>query len=119
MEWHQGELLPVVRAIVTNLTQPIEGVVHLFKGRGAAGQRPKEGEYGLNRTRLSYHQFVANQVRLQHFASAYNLESLLRNLQGKPLEMGGRNARARRIAFQLTDCCQPGAAPTLRLGLQP
>jgi Transposase DDE domain group 1 len=33
----------------------------------------KEGKYALKWTRLSCHRFVANQVRLQLFALAYNL----------------------------------------------
>ncbi len=40
----------------------------------------KEGKYALNWTRLSCHDFVDNQVRLQLFALAYNLGNFLRRL---------------------------------------
>ena len=38
------------------------------------------GHYALNWTRLSYHDFVDKQVRLQLFALAYNLDNFLRRL---------------------------------------
>jgi hypothetical protein len=38
------------------------------------------GKYALNWTRLSCHDFVDNQVRLQLFALAYNLGNFLRRL---------------------------------------
>ena len=40
----------------------------------------KEGKYVLKWTRLSCHDFVDNQVRLQLFALAYNLGNFLRRL---------------------------------------
>jgi hypothetical protein len=40
----------------------------------------QEGKYALNWTRLSCHDFVDNQVRLQLFALAYNLGNFLRRL---------------------------------------
>jgi len=36
--------------------------------------------YALNRTRLSCHDFLDNQVRLRLFASAYDLGNFLRRL---------------------------------------
>ena len=45
-----------------------------------AEQWIKEGKYALNWTRLSCHDFVDNQVRLQLFALAYNLGNFLRRL---------------------------------------
>jgi len=40
----------------------------------------KEGKYALKWTRLSCHDFVDNQVRLQLFAMAYNMGNSLRRL---------------------------------------
>ena len=54
--------------------------MHFYNGRGTAEQWIKEGKYALNWTRLSCHQFDANQVRLQLFILAYNLGNLLRRL---------------------------------------
>jgi hypothetical protein len=49
-------------------------------GIGTAEQWIKEGKYALNWTRLSCHDFLDNQVRLQLFALAYNLGNFLRRL---------------------------------------
>ena len=51
-----------------------------YNKRGTAEQWIKEGKYALNWTRLSYHDFVENQVRLQLFALVYNLGNFLRRL---------------------------------------
>jgi len=80
MEWHQGELFPRVGFIVTNLRRSDEGVVKFYNGRGTAEQWIKEGKNALRWTRLSCHDFVDNQVRLQLFALAYNLGNFLRRL---------------------------------------
>jgi len=45
-----------------------------------AGRQVKEGENAVNWRRLSCHDFVDNQVRLQLFALAYNLGNFLRRL---------------------------------------
>ena len=118
MEWHRGELFPLVGFIVTNLSAKANGVVHFYNGRGTAEQWIKEGKYSLNWTRLSCHRFVANQVRLQLFVLAYNLGNFLRrlslpktindwslrSLQVKLIKMGGRIVRhARQIVFQLAE----------------
>jgi hypothetical protein len=55
-------------------------VVKFYNKRGTAEQWIKEGKYALNWTRLSCHDFVDNQVRLQLFALAYNLGNFLRRL---------------------------------------
>jgi hypothetical protein len=55
-------------------------VVKFYNKRGTAEQWIKEGKYALNWTRLSCHDFVDNQVRLQLFALAYNLGNSLRRL---------------------------------------
>ena len=60
------------------LTTMIES--KFFDNRGTAEQWFKEGKYALNWTRLSCHDFVDNQVRLQLFALAYNLGNFLRRL---------------------------------------
>jgi len=122
VEWHQGELLPRVGFIVTNLSAKAKGVVHFYNGRGIAEQWIKEGKYALNWTRLSCHRFVANEVRLQLFILAYNLGNFLRrlglpkavrdwslrSLQLKVIKIGGRMMRhARRIIFQLAEVAVP------------
>jgi len=80
IEWHVGELFPRVNYIVTNLRWKSSNVVKFYNKRGTAEQWIKEGKYALNWTRLSCHDFVDNQVRLQLFALAYNLGNFLRRL---------------------------------------
>ena len=80
VEWHQGELFPRVGFIVTNLSRTSEAVVRFYNGRGTAEQWIKEGKNAVKWTRLSCHDFVDNQVRLQLFALAYNLGNFLRRL---------------------------------------
>jgi hypothetical protein len=67
--------------IVTNLMwYPAERVVNFYNQRGTARQWIKEGKYAVKWTRLSWHDFVVNQVPLQLFALAYNLGNFLRKL---------------------------------------
>jgi len=114
----QGELLPRVGFIVTNLSYPVKGIVNFENGRGTAEQWIKEGKYALNWTRLSCHKFVANQVRLSLFILAYNLGNFFRRLalpeaikrwsltsvQTRLIKTGGRLVRrARRLVFQLAE----------------
>ena len=80
IEWHAGELFPRVGFIVTNLRWKSSNVVKFYNQRGTAEQWIKEGKYALKWTRLSCHDFVDNQVRLQLFALAYNLGNFLRRL---------------------------------------
>ena len=80
VEWHQGQLFPRVGFIVTNLSRSAERVVKFYNGRGTAEQWIKEGKKAVKWTRLSCHDFVDNQVRLQLFALAYNLGNFLRRL---------------------------------------
>jgi len=84
IEWHAGELFPRVGFIVTNLRLKSSNVVKFYNQRGTAEQWIKEGKYALNWTRLSCHEFVGNQVRLQLFALAYNLGNFLRRLALPP-----------------------------------
>ncbi len=78
--WHPGELLPRLGFVVTNLTWSPQKVVKFYNRRGTAEQWIKEGKHALNWTRLSCHDFVDNQVRLQLFALAYNFGNFLRRL---------------------------------------
>ena len=118
VDWHQGELFPRVGFIVTNLSYPPKGIVRFYNGRGTAEQWIKEGKYALNWTRLSCHNFVANQVRLWLFVLAYNLGNFMRrlvlpedmkrwtltSLQTRLIKTGGRLVRhARRLVFQLAE----------------
>jgi hypothetical protein len=80
IEWYAGELFPRVGFVVTNLRWKSKNVVSVYNKRGTAEQWIKEGKYALNWTRLSCHDFVDNQVRLQLFALAYNLGNFLRRL---------------------------------------
>jgi hypothetical protein len=80
VEWHPGELYPRVGFVVTNLSQPAERVVAFYNGRGTAEQWIKEGKSAMKWTRLSCRSMVANAVRLQLHALAYNLANFLRTL---------------------------------------
>jgi len=80
IEWHEGELFPRIGFIVTNLRWKHSNVVKFYNKRGTAEQWIKEGKYALNWTRLSCHDFLDNQIRLQLFALAYNLGNFLRRL---------------------------------------
>jgi len=80
IEWHQGELFPRLGFIVTNLPWRCKRVVRFYNHRGTAEQWIKEGKNAVKWTKLSCHDFVDNQVRLQLFALAYNLGNFLRRL---------------------------------------
>jgi len=80
IEWHQSELFPRVNFVVTNLTWSARHVVRFYNKRGTAEQAIKEGKVAVNWTRLSCHDFMDNQVRLQLFVLAYNLGNFLRRL---------------------------------------
>ncbi len=80
IEHHKGELFPRVGFIVTNLGGGAARVVWFYNGRGTAEQWIKEGKNAVKWTRLSCHDFVDNQVRLQLFVLAYNLGNFLRRL---------------------------------------
>ena len=80
IEWHKGELFPRVGFIVTNLRRSAHRAVKFYNGRGTAEQWIKEGKNAVKWTRLSCHDFVDNQVRLQLFALAQALGNFLRRL---------------------------------------
>jgi hypothetical protein len=122
VEWHAGELFPRVGFIVTNLKWKSKNVVHFYNQRGTAEQWIKEGKYALNWTRLSCHDFVDNQVRLQLFALAYNLGNFLRRLalprkvshwslttlREKLVKIGAKVAKhSRYVIFQMAEVAVP------------
>ena len=86
--------------------------------------RLKEGKYALKWTRLSCHDFVDNQVRLQLFSLAYNLGNFLRRLvlpkkiknwsfrtlQVKLIKIGAKVVRhSRYVIFQMAEVAVPMA----------
>jgi hypothetical protein len=77
VEWHKDGLFPRVGFIVTNFRRHAGGVVKFYNGRGVAEQRIKEGKNAVKWTKLSCHDFVDNQVRLQLFAPAYKQGNFL------------------------------------------
>jgi hypothetical protein len=118
IEWHAGELFPRIGFIVTNLRWKSSNVVKFYNKRGTAEQWIKEGKYALKWTRLSCHDFVDNQVRLQLFALAYNLGNFLRRLalpksikdwslrtmREKLVKIGAKVVRhARYVTFQMAE----------------
>ena len=93
-----------------------------YNQRGTAEQWIKEGKCALKWTRLSCCLFVANQVRLQLFALAYNLGNFLRRLalpqdvqhwslttlREKLIKIGAKIVRhARYVTFQMADVAIP------------
>jgi len=122
VEWHNGELFPRVGFIVTNLTRPAKRVVRFYNQRGTAEQWIKEGKNAVKWTRLSCHDFVDNQVRLQLFVMAYNLGNFLRQamllqavrhwtlttLREKLIKIGAKVARhSGKIVFQMAEVAVP------------
>jgi hypothetical protein len=122
VEWHKGELFPRVGFIVTNLDRSAKRVVRFYNQRGTAEQWIKEGKNALKWTRLSCHDFVDNQVRLQLFVLAYNLGNFLRQavlppavrhwslttLREKLIKIGAKVvSHARRVIFQMAEVAIP------------
>jgi len=122
VEWHRGELFPRVGFIVTNLRRDAERVVRFYNGRGVAEQWIKEGKNAVKWTKLSCHDFVDNQVRLQLFALAYNLGNFLRRLalppgvshwslttlRDKLIKIGAKVvSSARYVTFQMAEVAVP------------
>jgi hypothetical protein len=118
VEWHPGELVPRVGFIVTNLSRSAERVVAFYNQRGTAEQWIKEGKGAIKWTRLSCRTFVANAVRLQLHALAYNLGNFLRtlatpepikdwsltSLKEKLIKIGAKVvSHGRYIAFQMAE----------------
>jgi hypothetical protein len=122
IEHHKGELFPRVGFIVTNLRRSPRQVVKFYNGRGTAEQWIKEGKNAVKWTRLSCHDFVDNQVRLQLFALAYNLGNFLRRLalprsvkhwslttlRDKLIKIGAKVvAHSRYVFFQMAEVAVP------------
>jgi hypothetical protein len=122
VEWHSGELFPRIGFIVTNLKRPAKAVVRFYNQRGTAEQWIKEGKNAVKWTRLSCHDFVDNQVRLQLFVLAYNLGNFLRQsvlprsvrhwtlttLRDKLIKIGAKVARhSRQVVFQMAEVAVP------------
>ena len=97
-------------------------MIRFYNGRGTAEQWIKEGKYALKWTRLSCCRFVANQVRLQLFALAYNLGNFLRRLalprtvqhwslttlREKLIKIGAKIVRhSRYVTFQMAEVAIP------------
>jgi hypothetical protein len=80
VEFHFGELLPRVGFIVTSLETESRAVVRFYNKRGTPEQWIKEGKQAVKMTRLSYHRFRSNEVRLWLSLMAYNLGNLWRRL---------------------------------------
>jgi len=107
---------------LTNLSRPAKRVVRFYNQRGTAEQWIKEGKNAVKWTRLSCHDFVDNQVRLQLFVLAYNLGNFLRQavlprvvrhwtlttLREKLIKIGAKVARhTRKIVFQMAEVAVP------------
>ncbi len=71
---------------MTNLTRPANRVVAFYNQRGTAEQWIKEGKNAVRWTRLSCCSMLANAVRLQLHALAYNMANFPRTL-ALPAEM--------------------------------
>ena len=122
IERHKGELFPRVGFIVTNLWRPAWRVRRFYNRRGTAEQWIKEGKNAVTWTRLSCHDFVDNQVRLQLFTLAYNLGNFrrrlslprsvkhwsLRKLRKKLIKIGEKVVRQTRyVMFQMAEVAVP------------
>jgi hypothetical protein len=122
VEWHSGELFARVGFIVTNLKRPPKAVVRFYNQRGTAEQWIKEGKNAVKWTRLSCHDFVDNQVRLQLFVLAYNLGNFLRQavlprsvrhwtlttLREKLIKIGAKVVHhSRQVVFQMAEVAVP------------
>ena len=122
VEWHPGELYPRVGFIVTNLSRPAERVVAFYNKRGTCEQWIKEGKGAIKWTRLSCCSFVANAVRLQLHALAYNLANFMRtlalpeaikqwsltSLREKLVKIGAKVAHhGRYVIFQMAEVAVP------------
>jgi hypothetical protein len=107
---------------VTNLRRKPWQVVKFYNRRGTAEQWIKEGKNAVKWTKLSCHDFVDNQVRLQLFALAYNLGNFLRRLalprsvkhwslttlREKLIKIGAKVVtHARYVIFQMAEVAVP------------
>ncbi|MHB8896750.1 MAG: IS1380 family transposase, partial [Candidatus Geothermincolia bacterium] len=122
VEWHEGEFLPKVGFIVTNMTSSPEAVVHFYNRRGTCEQDIKEGKHALTWTRLSCSRFSSNRVRLALFVLAYNLGNFMRrfalpkevshwsltSIQLKLIKIGAKIiSHSRMTVFQMAEVAVP------------
>jgi len=122
VEWHEGEFLPKVGFIVTNITSSPEAVVHFYNKRGTCEQDIKEGKHALTWTRLSCSRFSSNRVRLALFVLAYNLGNFMRrfalpkevshwsltSIQLKLIKIGAKIiSHSRMTVFQMAEVAVP------------
>jgi len=120
--WHNSELFLRVGFIVTNLVRPAKRVVRFYNQRGPAEQWIKEGKNAVKWTRLSCHDLVDHQVRLQLFVLTYKLANFLRQvvlpqavrhwtltmLRKTLVRIGVKVVRhSRKIVFQMADVAVP------------
>ena len=117
VEWHEGELIPHIGFIVTNLSAKAKNVVRFYNKRGNCERWIKEGK-ALSWTRLSCTRFSSNQVRLALFVLAYNMGNFLRrfalpskvahwslsSIQLKLIKIGAKVvSHSRRTMFQMAE----------------
>ena len=110
------------RQNTTSPHRPAKRVVRFYNQRGTTEQWIKEGKNAVKWTRLSYQDFVDNQVRLQLFVLAYNLGNFLRQavlppavrhwtlttLREKLIKIGAKVVRhSRKIIFQMAEVAVP------------
>jgi len=122
VEWHEGEFLPKVGFIVTNMTSSPEAVFHFYNKRGDCERWIKEGKHALSWTRLSCTRFASNRVRLALFVLAYNLGNFMRrfalpsevshwslsSIQLKLIKIGARIvSHSRMTIFQMAEVAVP------------
>jgi hypothetical protein len=122
VEWHEGEFLPKVGFIVTNMSSSPEAVVHFYNRRGTCEQDIKEGKHALTWTRLSCSRSSSNRVRLALFVLAYNLGNFMRrfalpsevshwslsSIQLKLIKIGARIvSHSRMTVFQMAEVAVP------------
>jgi len=104
------------------MSRPAENIVAFYNKRGTCEQSIKEGKGAIKWTRLSCRTFVANAVRLQLHALAYNLGNFLRtlatpepirdwsltSLREKLIKIGAKVvSHGRSIAFQMAEVAIP------------
>ena len=117
-----GAYLPRPVVVSMMLARPAKRVVRFYNQRGTAEQWIKEGKNAVKWTRLSCHDFVDNQVRLQLFVLAYNLGNFLRQavlpravrhwtlttLREKLIKIGAKVVRhSRQMIFQMAEVAVP------------
>jgi len=64
IEWHRGELFPLIGFVVTNSRLPGGKVIKVYNGWGDVENRIKEGKNTLRWDKISCQPFEANQARL-------------------------------------------------------